>query len=90
MIALELATRLSAFDEVTVLTTTSRSFLHDWDVDYHKPGRSREGSYAVERFRVASRDRGEFNRVNLELLGTPRERWDEIASHSERFRNIHR
>ena len=85
MLARELATRLSAFDEVTVLTTTSRSFLHDWDVDYHKPGRSREGIYAVERFRVRSRDRGEFNRVNLDLLGMARERWNEIASRSDRF-----
>jgi glycosyltransferase involved in cell wall biosynthesis len=85
MIALELATRLSAFDDVTVLTTTSRSFLHDWDVDYHKPGRSRDGSYAIERFRVKPRDRGEFNRVNLELLGMPPERWNEISSQSDRF-----
>lgn len=82
--ARELAMRLSVRDSVTVLTTTSRSFLHSWDVGYHKPGRYSERGYDVVRFPVEPRNVEAFNRVNQELLGLARERWPEISTHPAR------
>ncbi len=52
-LARELAARLAVDDDVTILTTTSRSFLHEWDVDFHDAGRTLENGYTVLRFRVA-------------------------------------
>ncbi|MBV8198227.1 MAG: glycosyltransferase, partial [Candidatus Eremiobacteraeota bacterium] len=78
--ASELARRLSARLAVTVLTTTSRSFHHTWDANYHKPGRRLEAGYEVLRFSVTRRDADVFNRVNQELLGLSRERWREIGT----------
>ena len=77
--ARELATRLAQSDTVTVLTTTSRSFLHAWDVDYHKRGRTREGGYDVARFAVKPRNAEAFNAINEKLLSLPRERWFDIV-----------
>ena len=81
--ARELARRLAQSDGVTVLTTTSRSFMHDWDVDYYRPGRTREGGYDVLRFRVQRRNREAFGAVNAELLALPRECWNQIPSRAE-------
>ncbi|HEY1727960.1 MAG TPA: glycosyltransferase [Candidatus Baltobacteraceae bacterium] len=78
-LARELAERLSVENKVTILTTTSRSFLHDWDKDFHKAGRSKEGSKDVLRFRVRRRDRRIFNDLNTSLLELPQERWGEVA-----------
>lgn len=77
--ARELATRLAQRDTVTVLTTTSRSFMHAWDVDYHKSGRTREGACDVLRFALRPRNAEAFNAINEKLLSMPRERWCEIV-----------
>lgn len=77
-LARELAGRLARRDAVTVLTTTSRSFLHSWDTDYHKPGRSHENGYEVLRFRVRPRNGEVFNDVNRMLLGLPRDAWRQL------------
>lgn len=79
-LARELAGRLASGDTVTVLTTTSRSFLHEWGVDYHKPGLTREGNYSVLRFRVAPRNADAFAAINEHLLALPKERWYEIEA----------
>jgi len=84
MLARELAQRLSERDAVTVLTTTSRSFLHEWDKDYHKPGRFRDGNYDVVRFRVRRRNSEAFAANNEQLLGLPRHRWPEISRYGIR------
>ena len=84
-LARELAERLSAHDEVTVLTTTSRSFLHYWDVDYHKAGETKSAGYSVIRFKVQSRDRGLFAKVNAELLAAPVQSWQSISARRERY-----
>ena len=78
-LARELASRLAAHDEVTVLTTTSRSFIAEWDVDYHKPGRARSGAITVRRFRVNPRNRELFQRLNEELSAIPKGRWAELG-----------
>ena len=88
--AAESAERLARYHDVTILTTTSRAFVHDWDVDYFKPGTTRDDAYEVERFRVAPRDRGLFNDANQDLLGTPPERWRRDQREPQAFRYLHR
>lgn len=59
--------------DVTVLTTTCRSFLDDWSSNYHRAGRRRtESGVVLQRFRVDARDRVAFNRANNALTGLPR------------------
>ncbi len=78
LLARELAVRLAEQDEVTVLTTTSRSFLAEWDANYYKPGKKREGNHSVVRFPICIRDRERFQRLNDELLTTPRAEWSRL------------
>jgi glycosyltransferase involved in cell wall biosynthesis len=78
--ARELATRLAERERVTILTTTARSFHHDWSADYFRPGTTREGALEVRRFRLDPRDNDAFHRLNGKLLSTPRERWREVTA----------
>jgi glycosyltransferase involved in cell wall biosynthesis len=57
---------------VEVLTTTCRSFHDDWGANYHRPGTSVVDNVIVRRFKVDSRDRAAFARVNGRLLSLPR------------------
>ena len=77
-VARELAGRLAREHDVTVLTTTSRAFLSEWDESFYAEGTTREGGYAVRRFAVAPRERGMFDAVNGALLGLPVDDWDEL------------
>lgn len=59
--------------EIDVLTTCSRSFLDDWSSNYHRAEVLRlESGLTLRRFRVDSRDRVAFNRVNVALTTMPR------------------
>lgn len=77
-VARELAGRLAREHDVTVLTTTSRAFLSEWDESFYAEGTTREGGYAVRRFAVDPRERGMFDAVNGALLGLPVDDWDEL------------
>jgi glycosyltransferase involved in cell wall biosynthesis len=79
-LARELATRLAQIDDVTILTTTSRAFLSQWDENYYPPGPDRSEAFAVIRFAVEPRDRQLFDAVNAELLATPPERRKELLT----------
>jgi glycosyltransferase involved in cell wall biosynthesis len=79
----ELATRLARTHEVTILTTTSRAFLSEWDESYFAAGVTRENGYTVNRFRVDQRKKALFDAVNSALLELPIERWDELRLRSE-------
>ncbi len=74
-LARELASHLSATDDVTIVTTTARSFLASWSKDYFKPGRTKDNGYAVLRFRLGGRDDAAFHRLNGELMQMPRSEW---------------
>lgn len=56
-----------------VLTTCCASFNDDWSHNTYRPGARSEGLLTVRRFRVGSRDRRAFDRVNAILLGLRRE-----------------
>jgi len=77
-VARELATRLALTHDVTMLTTTSRAFLSEWDESYYAVGTTREHGFRVRRFAVDPRERGVFDGVNGSLLGLPMENWDEL------------
>ncbi len=53
---------------VEVLTTCSRSFLHRWDENYHRPGEELREGVPVRRFPVDRRDEGRFGAANQALL----------------------
>ena len=74
-LARELAGQLSATDDVTIVTTTARSFLTSWSKDHFKPGRTKEHGYSVLRFRLGGRDDAAFHRLNGELMRMPRPDW---------------
>jgi glycosyltransferase involved in cell wall biosynthesis len=78
-LARELASQLAVTDDVTILTTTSRSFLADWSENSFKAGRTRENGYDILRFRLGTRDNQAFHRLNGELLRMPREEWPALA-----------
>lgn len=79
-LARELATRLAEDDEVTILTTTSRSFLHEWSEDYHRPGVDLSETFGVLRFPVDSRDKQLFDSINGELLSMPPDSRRQLAT----------
>jgi glycosyltransferase involved in cell wall biosynthesis len=84
-LAREFAVHLSQADDVTILTTTGRSFLADWGSNYFKPGRTKERGYEVLRFRVGRRNNDEFHRINGELMKASRADWDELVLHRARL-----
>lgn len=51
-----------------VLTTCVRSFRHDWNDDYYRPGIVKEQDIPVRRFPVRKRDTSAFDQVNLKLI----------------------
>jgi glycosyltransferase involved in cell wall biosynthesis len=57
---------------VEVLTTCSRSFLHRWDENHHRPGVTEREGIVVRRFPVDPRDEGRFAAANTALLGGAR------------------
>lgn len=69
--AWQIALRLSRRGhQVEVLTTCCRSHQDDWETNHLRAGRSIEPEgFAVRRFPVDSRNRVEFDRVCVELLG---------------------
>nr|QOL00462.1 GDP-mannose:cellobiosyl-diphosphopolyprenol alpha-mannosyltransferase [uncultured organism] len=77
-VARELAARLAEEHTVTVLTTTARAFLADWDVGYYPPGLEQAPTYEVKRFPVDARDASAFNALNARLLGLSPAAWPDI------------
>src|ERR1700744_3631458 len=78
-LARELAAHLSATDDVTIVTTTARSFLTSWSKDYFNAGRAKENGYRVLRFRLGNRDDAAFHRLNGELMQMPRAEWSTLS-----------
>jgi glycosyltransferase involved in cell wall biosynthesis len=78
-VARELAARLAGTCEVTILTTTSRAFLSDWEQPFYPEGVTRENGYAVARFAVDRRDRETFDAINAQLLALDPKEWDELG-----------
>lgn len=83
-LARELATHLAATDQVTIVTTTGRSFQSDWSLDHFAAGRTREHGHDVLRFPLADRDVAAFDALNGELMQLPRELW--AGLYRQRFR----
>jgi glycosyltransferase involved in cell wall biosynthesis len=83
-LARELASHLATSDEVTVLTTTARSFHHSWSEDYFAPGRTVEGGYQVVRFPLGDRDAAAFDRLNGELMRMPAAQWSSLTRQRSR------
>jgi glycosyltransferase involved in cell wall biosynthesis len=70
--AWQVATRLARRKhQVEVLTTCCRSFEDDWSVNHFKPGLSHEEDIKIRRFKVDSRDRARFDRINSLMLSLP-------------------
>src|ERR1700722_9899019 len=87
-LARELAGHLRMTDDVTIVTTTARSFLTSWSKDYFKAGRSKENGYSVLRFRLSDRNDAAFHRLNGELMQMPRSEWrtlSRLRGHTEAF-----
>jgi glycosyltransferase involved in cell wall biosynthesis len=53
---------------VEILTTCIKQFRSDWSKNYHRAGTVTIGGIPVRRFRVGSRDTGEFARINQRLM----------------------
>ena len=54
--------------EVDVFTTCILDLTHDWNVNYHRQGESREDGMTVRRFRVEYADLAPFFRLNERVL----------------------
>lgn len=54
--------------QVEILTTCVKDFSSDWNVDYHKSGKTIENGLTVRRFPVKKRDVKKFDEVNFKLL----------------------
>ena len=53
---------------IEILTTCSRSYMHQWEKNYHKPGEYQDGGITVRRFPVDDRETGLFAQANLAVL----------------------
>lgn len=91
MQAYHLASSLAkrAVVDVTVITTCSRSFHHDWTKNFHKPGCRDEDGIRVHRFAVDDRPRTGFGAVVEELLAVPPEKLvpgvSPVSEHAEQI-----
>lgn len=54
--------------ELEILSTCVKEFGSDWTENYHKPGETYENNIVVRRFRVKSRDKDKFDKVNIKLI----------------------
>lgn len=54
--------------EVEVLTTCVEKFSSDWNVNYQKPGKTKENGIVIRRFPVRQRDVSAFDAVNYKLM----------------------
>lgn len=55
---------------VEVLTTCVQAFNSDWNVNYHRPGKSIECGVTVRRFPVRKRNVKAFDQVNYKLINS--------------------
>jgi len=71
--------------EVDILTTCLLDLQHDWNIDAHPAGISKDGPITVRRFRTDHVDRLAFDRLNAPLM-----RNEEISrDDGERFASLH-
>lgn len=54
--------------EIEILTTCVRDFNSDWNVNYHKRGKTIENGLTVRRFPIRKRDVKRFDEVNFKLM----------------------
>lgn len=54
--------------ELEVLTTCVEKFTSDWNINYHKPGKTIESGIVVHRFPVRKRDTRLFGEINIKLM----------------------
>lgn len=78
-LARELATHLAVTDQVTIITTTGRSFPASWSTEHFRAGRTRENGYEVLRFALGERDARAFDELNGELMQLPRPQWAALS-----------
>lgn len=57
-----------AGEDIEILTTCVKDFNSDWNVDYHRSGKTVENGLTVRRFPVRKRDVKKFDEVNFKLM----------------------
>lgn len=55
-------------EEIEILTTCVKDFNSDWNINYHRSGKTVENGLTVRRFPVRKRDVKKFDEVNFKLM----------------------